>query len=134
MTQTPPASEGPLTPEVVEELPPAVTEAEGEQVARPTKLIRIASMVRSLLDEARRAPLDDAGRRSLKEIHERSIHELEEILSPDLRKELTEVTLPFSSATPSESELRDCERGLVRANNTRHGVLRAAHGGASWLE
>ena len=44
----------------------------------PTKLIRIASMVRALLDEARRAPLDDAGRRSLKEIHERSIHELEE--------------------------------------------------------
>ena len=70
-------------------------------------------MVRSLLDEARRAPLDDAGRRALKEIHERSIHELEEILSPDLRQELEEVTLPFSSDTPSESELRIAQAQLV---------------------
>ena len=107
--------EGPLTPEVVEELTARRRrhEAEGEQVARPTKLIRIASMVRSLLDEARRAPLDDAGRRALKEIHERSIHELEEILSADLRQELDEVTLPFSSETPSESELRIAQAQLV---------------------
>jgi len=108
-------SAGALTPEVLDALgPDAEAEDDGaEQVTRPTKLIRIASMVRSLLDEARRAPLDDAGRRSLKEIHERSIHELEEILSPDLRKELTEVTLPFSSATPSESELRIAQAQLV---------------------
>ena len=70
-------------------------------------------MVRALLDEARRAPLDDAGRRSLKEIHERSIRELEEILSEDLRKELGEVTLTFSSDTPSESELRIAQAQLV---------------------
>jgi hypothetical protein len=113
VTQTPPPDESPLTPEVVDELPPAGADAGGEQVARPTKLIRIASMVRSLLDEARRAPLDDAGRRSLKEIHERSIHELEEILSPDLRQELDEVTLEFSGDTPSESELRIAQAQLV---------------------
>ena len=70
-------------------------------------------MVRALLDEARRAPLDDAGRRSLKEIHERSIHELEEILSPDLRQELADVTLPFSSDTPSDAELRIAQAQLV---------------------
>ena len=70
-------------------------------------------MVRALLDEARLAPLDDAGRRSLKEIHERSIHELEGILSDDLRQELDEVTLPFTSDTPSESELRIAQAQLV---------------------
>src|ERR1700745_86684 len=86
---------------------------EGERVAPPPKLTRIASMVRALLDEARRAPLDDAGRRSLKEIHERSIHELEEILSPDLRKELEGVSLGFTRATPSESELRIAQAQLV---------------------
>ena len=91
----------------------ASEEGSGEQVSRPTKLIRIASMVRALLDEARRAPLDDAGRRSLKEIHERSIHELEDILSPDLRQELEEVSLPFTSDTPSESELRIAQAQLV---------------------
>jgi Protein of unknown function (DUF2587) len=113
VTQTEPTpTDGPLTPEVVDEIPPARSE-DGEQVARPTKLIRIASMVRSLLEEARRAPLDDAGRRALKEIHERSVHELEEILSADLRDELNEVTLPFSGETPSESELRVAQAQLV---------------------
>jgi hypothetical protein len=104
-----------VTPEVVD-LPAIVAngpEADGEQVARPTKLIRIAAMVRALLDEARRAPLDEAGRRSLKEIHERSIHELQEILSPDLRQELNSVTLPFSSETPSDAELRIAQAQLV---------------------
>ncbi|HEX5096059.1 MAG TPA: proteasome activator [Acidimicrobiia bacterium] len=91
----------------------AETEEGGEQVARPTKLIRIASMVRSLLEEARRAPLDDAGRRSLRTIHERSIKELEEILSPDLQAELEQVTLPFTTETPSESELRIAQAQLV---------------------
>jgi hypothetical protein len=84
-----------------------------EQVTRPTKLIRIASMVRTMLDEVRRAPLDDAGRRRLREIHERSLRELEEVLSPELRRELTDVVLPFTSEAPSESELRLAQAQLV---------------------
>ena len=94
-------------------IPAGSADGEGEQVASPTKLIRIAAMVRALLDEARRAPLDEAGRRSLKEIHERSIHELQEILSPDLCQELADVTLPFSSDTPTESELLIAQAQLV---------------------
>ncbi|MCU1466011.1 MAG: hypothetical protein JWM72_1939 [Actinomycetia bacterium] len=110
------SSEGPVTPEVVEPSPEsgdAGGDAASEQIARPTKLIRIAAMVRALLDEARRAPLDDAGRRSLKEIHERSIRELQELLSPDLRQELADVTLPFSSETPTDAELRIAQAQLV---------------------
>jgi len=84
-----------------------------EQVTHPTKLIRIASMVRSMLDEVRRSPLDDAGRKALREIHEKSIHELEDVISPELRDELAEVALPFSSPTPSESELRLAQAQLV---------------------
>lgn len=84
-----------------------------EQVLRPTKLIRIATMVRTMLDEVRRAPLDDAGRRALREIHERSLRELEGVLSPELRQELTDVVLPFSSDAPSESELRISQAQLV---------------------
>src|SRR5207247_9192834 len=84
-----------------------------EQITSPTKLIRIASMVRTLLEEVRRAPLDDAGRRRLREIHEQSLRELEGVLSPDLQKELDEVVLPFTSETPSESELRLAQAQLV---------------------
>ena len=88
-------------------------EGQGEQVTSPTKLIRIASMVRTMLDEVRRAPLDDAGRRRLREIHEVSLKELEGVLSPDLRQELSEVVLPLTGDEPPESELRLAQAQLV---------------------
>ncbi len=62
------AGEGPLQPEVLDApgfVAAATADGEGddgrEQVSRPTKLIRIASMVRSLLEEARRAPSTTSG-------------------------------------------------------------------------
>ncbi len=102
-------------PEVLDALVPAAGVAiePEETVSRPTKLIRIASMVRAMLEEVRRAPLDDEGRRALREIHDRSMHELEGILSPDLQAELSEVALPLPSDTPSESELRLAQAQLV---------------------
>ena len=114
----------PIVPEVVDQLPtgdglvgPVPEGVDGdepdEQVLRPTKLIRIASMVRTMLDEVRRAPLDDAGRRALRQIHERSLQELEDILSPELKAELEGVTIAFGSETPSESELRIAQAQLV---------------------
>jgi hypothetical protein len=113
VTDVQPGADGdrPLTPEVLDDK--AAGSEGAEQVTQPTKLIRIASMVRSLLEEARRAPLDDAGRRSLREIHERSMEALEGILSEELRKELEEVTPPFTSETPSESELLVAQAQLV---------------------
>ena len=89
------------------------SEEQSEQVTSPTKLIRIASMVRTMLDEVRRAPLDDAGRRRLREIHERSIQELDSVLSPDLQQELNEVVLPLTGDSPTESELRLAQAQLV---------------------
>ncbi len=110
-----------VQPELVEQ--PAAATADGqaeeaadeasEQISSPTKLIRIASMVRTMLDEVRRAPLDDAGRRRLAEIHERSLTELESVLSPDLQQELGEVILPLTSDAPTESELRLAQAQLV---------------------
>jgi hypothetical protein len=117
-------SSQPVTPEVLDSGAPPVpgtpgSDGEGpdaepdEQVTRPTKLIRIASMVRTMLDEVRRAPLDEEGRRRLREIHEKSLEELESVLSPELQKELEEVVLPFSSEAPTESELRLAQAQLV---------------------
>jgi hypothetical protein len=107
------ATAGPDLPPIGSDGAGEAGEADGEQVTQPTKLIRIASMVRSMLDEVRRAPLDDAGRRRLREIHDRSIEELDSVLSPDLQKELSEVVLPLTSDTPSESELRLAQAQLV---------------------
>jgi len=104
---------GPDTPPLGADGASDGAEEDGEQVIQPTKLIRIASMVRSMLDEVRRAPLDDAGRRRLREIHDRSIEELDSVLSPDLQKELSEVVLPLTSDTPTESELRLAQAQLV---------------------
>jgi hypothetical protein len=86
---------------------------QGEQITSPTKLIRIATMVRAMLDEVRRAPLDDAGRRMLRDIHEKSLHELGHVLSLDLRQELSEVIFPFTSEEPTDSELRIAQAQLV---------------------
>ena len=105
-----------------------------EQITSPTKLIRIASMVRSMLDEVRRAPLDDAGRRRLREIHEKSLEELEGVLSPDLRQELSEVVLPFTSDTPDRvgaAPRAGAARRVARGPLPRHpghAVHPAGHG------
>jgi len=102
------AERTPVQPEVMDAStpPPDGPGEDGEQVTSPTKLIRIATMVRTMLDEVRRAPLDDAGRRRLREIHEKSLTELQGVLSPELQKELNEVILPLTSEAPTESELR----------------------------
>jgi hypothetical protein len=82
-------------------------------VTHPTKLIRIASMTRAMLDEVRHAPLDEAGRRRLLEIYNRTIDELREVVSEDLKAELDEIFLPLTSEVPSESELRVAQAQLV---------------------
>jgi hypothetical protein len=82
-------------------------------ISQPAKVMRIGSMVKSLLDEARSAPLDEAGRARLGEIYETSIRELSGALSPDLGSELSRMAIPFSGDVPSESELRIAQAQLV---------------------
>ena len=82
-------------------------------ISQPAKVMRIGSMVKVLLDEARSAPLDEAGRARLKEIYETSIDELSGALSPDLGGELARMATPFSADVPTESELRVAQAQLV---------------------
>jgi hypothetical protein len=84
-----------------------------ETVDQPAKVMRIGSMIRQLLEEVKAAPLDEASRSRLKEIYETSVRELAEGLSPDLQEELAKVALPFTSDSPSESELRIAQASLV---------------------
>ena len=118
-------SDNPGAPHLVEVLPPPGgdhdvsgehrdgEESDRETVSQPAKLIRIATMVKSMLEEVRQASLDEAGRQRLRQIHERSLSELSDVLSPDLQEELGDVMLPFSDGTPTESELRIAQAQLV---------------------
>ena len=64
----------------LEEEPPAISE--------PAKVMRIGSMIRTLLEEVRGAELDEASRDRMREIYEQSVAELSEALAPELKEEL----------------------------------------------
>jgi hypothetical protein len=84
----------------------------GEFVAQPAKLLRIAAMIRELLQEVRQSSPDAAGRGRLREIYSKALATLKDGLSPDLQKELETLTIPLE-ATPSESEIRLAQAQLV---------------------
>ena len=84
-----------------------------ELVEQPAKVMRIGGMIRQLLEEVKSAPLDEASRTRLASIYESSIKELEVGLAPELVQELERLSLPFSSETPSEAELRIAQAQLV---------------------
>jgi hypothetical protein len=82
-------------------------------VEQPAKVMRIGSMIRMLLEEAKAAPLDEASRTRLAGIYASSIKELEDGLAPELVEELERLSLPFDSEAPSEAELRIAQAQLV---------------------
>jgi hypothetical protein len=83
-----------------------------EAITQPAKLLRIASMVRELLEETRQASIDEPGRVRLREIYQRSVGELRDVLSPDLEEELAELAPPME-AVPTEAEIRVAQAQLV---------------------
>lgn len=88
-------------------------EGKSEGIQHPAKVMRIAAMARQLLEEVRGAPLDEASRTRLADIYETSVKELSDVLSPELREELTRLSLPFAADAPSEAELRVAHSQLV---------------------
>lgn len=84
-----------------------------EGIEHPAKVMRIATMVRQLLEEVRQAPLDEASRARLRDVYETSVAELGEVLSPDLKEELGRLSLPFEAEAPTDAELRVAHAQLV---------------------
>lgn len=119
MTAMPPDSADtdlpdPPMPEVLEATDGPPQNSPVETVEHPAKVMRIASMIKQLLEEVRHAPLDEAGRARLREIYKTSVLELADGMSPDLQEELARVTLPFADGdTPTEPELRIAQAQLV---------------------
>jgi hypothetical protein len=107
---------GMQVPGVVQAVPVEAAEpgdaTEPETITEPAKLLRIASMVRELLEETRQTSLDEPGRKRLADIYGRSVGELSGVLSEDLREEL-ESLAPSMDGVPTESELRVAQAQLV---------------------
>src|SRR2546427_7199854 len=99
-------------------LPPSAEQSEEEAaelraaVSEPDKVLRIATMVRELLDETRAAPPDERGRVMLRNAYEKAVAELSDVLSDDLKQEL-ETLAPPMDEVPTESELRVAQALLV---------------------
>ena len=110
-------SEQPIAPDAIE--PPPASEVAGAPsepppgAGLPTKLIRIASMTRAMLEEVRHAPLDEQGKARLAAVHSRSLDELREMLPADLLEEFNEIMVPINVETPSEAELRIAQAQLI---------------------
>jgi hypothetical protein len=107
-------------PDVMQAIPMAPAGAPGspqggdqeESITQPAKLLRIASMVRELLEQTRQASLDEPGRKRLADVYQRAVGELSDVLSPDLREELGQLAPPMESV-PTEAELRVAQAQLV---------------------
>ncbi len=112
MSDQPTATESPDVIQAIPmpEQPPG--EQQEEAITQPAKLLRIASMVRELLEQTRQASLDEPGRKRLADIYGRAVGELSEVLSPDLRDELGQLAPPID-AVPTEAELRVAQAQLV---------------------
>lgn len=109
------ADHEPSVPDAVE--PPATSPPESPPlpeppVSDPTKLIRIASMTRAVLEELRQAPIDHEACRRILDIHKASLEELREVLSEDLREEFDDIFAPFEGE-PSEGSLRIANAQLI---------------------
>jgi hypothetical protein len=103
----------PTTPAPADDDEPGGERNITELVEQPAKVMRIGGMIRQLLEEVKSAPLDEASRTRLASVYESSIKELEVGLAPELVDELERLSLPFSSDTPSEAELRIAQAQLV---------------------
>jgi hypothetical protein len=103
----------PITPQVVDALVDEEGENGGTFVTEPSKLIRIASMTKAMLEEVRASGMDDLGRQRLLAVYHRSIDELRDVLSDDLKEELDSIFVPLESETPTEPEIRVAQAQLV---------------------
>jgi len=86
--------------------------SQGPAIEQPAKLIRIAAMIREMLEDVRQSKPDEPGRRRLREVYERALTGLKEGVSKELQDELDTLTIPLDSSS-SESEIRLAQAQLV---------------------
>ena len=114
MTSSKPSDEQPVAPDGIDQTPALAQNSDPSPlgVGVPTKLIRIASMTRAMLEEVRHAPLDDGGRKRIAAVHGATLEELREMLTSDLLEEFNEIMVPIEGS-PTEAELRVAQAQLI---------------------
>jgi len=103
---------------------------QGPAIEQPAKLIRIAAMIREMLEDVRQSKPDEPGRRRLREVYERALTGLKEGVSKELQDELDTLTIPLDP-TSSESEIRLAQAQLVGWLEGLFQFVSSAHSGAS---
>ncbi len=99
---------------MVVEHPPVESDAEAaDRIEEPAKLLRIASMTRSMLEEVRTAALDEEGRVRLRAVFDASMEQLSSVLTDDLRAEMADVFVPLDSEIPTQAEIRVAQAQLI---------------------
>lgn len=108
-----------VDPEVVSEgeagaVSPSSADSVTDMVEEPAKVMRIGTMIRTLLEEVKAAPLDDPSRARLRDIHDGAVQELKSGMSEELGAELERLSEPFTAdVVPSDAELRIAQAQLV---------------------
>lgn len=106
VTADAPEADTSVTPEDDRQFEPMVSD--------PAKLIRLGTMIQTLMNEVREVPTDEEGRRLLARIHSETMNELGTVLSSDLMEELSEFAACCDAdGVPTESELRVAQAQLV---------------------
>lgn len=119
MPEPDPSSEEVLTGELVEDqreddsAPGSDEQQHREEIDHPTRLLRIAGMVKGLLTEVETTELDEAARDRLGSIHGRSVEMLREMMSDELAAELDDLSLDLGEGVPSGAELRVAQAQLA---------------------
>ena len=104
----------PEVPEIVDPPTDAAPEPEEATVSDPAKLIRLGTMIQTLMAEVRGADTDEESRKLLARIHNETVEELGTVLSADLMDELSEFTACCDDdGIPTEAEIRVAQAQLV---------------------
>lgn len=102
--------DGSVEPELVPVPKDEEQDQSGPLVTEPLKLVRIASMVQAMLMEVRAIELDDNATSRLQSVHSRTVDSLREIISDDLKEELSDMVLPLAEgATEAEARLAQAQ-------------------------
>ena len=83
-------------------------------ISDPAKLIRLGTMLQTLMAEVRGADTDEQSRRLLARIHAETMEELGSVLSPDLMAELSEFAgCCDADGVPTAAEIQVAQAQLV---------------------